>query len=96
MLLELTDIASALSPVKPLGAYRLQFDWQGANARLTLSTLSGPLQMAGQGAMVKGRLQFRGEAWAQPGQEQKLAILLNLLGQQRQRGNRHVVALEFQ
>ena len=96
MLLELTDIASALSPVKPLGAYRLQFDWQGASARLTLSTLSGPLQMAGHGAIVKGRLQFSGEAWAQPGQEQRLAILLNLLGQQRQRGNRHVVALEFQ
>ena len=96
MLLELKDIASALSPVKPLGAYRLQFDWQGARARLTLSTLSGPLQMAGHGAIVNGRLQFSGEAWAQPGQEQRLAILLNLLGQQRQRGNRNVVALEFQ
>jgi general secretion pathway protein N len=96
MLLELTDIASALSPVKPLGAYRMQFDWHGARARLTLSTLSGPLQMAGLGAIVNGRLQFSGEAWAQPGQEQRLAILLNLLGQQRQRGNRNVVALEFQ
>ena len=96
MQLELTDIASALSPVKPLGAYRLQFDWQGSRARLTLSTLSGPLQMEGQGAIVNGRLQFSGEAWAQPGQEQKLSILLNLLGQPRQRGNRNVVALEFQ
>ena len=96
MLLELRDIASALSPVKPLGAYRLQFDWQGARARLTLSTLSGPLQMAGHGAIANGRLQFSGEAWAQPGQEQRLAILLNLLGQQRQRGNRNIVALEFQ
>jgi len=94
--LELTDIASALSPVKPLGAYRLQFDWRGARAQLTLSTLSGPLQMSGHGEIVNGRLQFSGEAWAQPGQEQRLAVLLNLLGQQRQRENRRVVALEFQ
>ncbi len=96
MQLELTDIASALSPVKPLGAYRLQFDWQGVRAQLTLSTLSGPLQLAGRGAIVNGRLKFSGEAWAQPGQEQRLAILLNLLGQRRQVGNRNVIALEFQ
>ncbi len=96
MQLELTDIASALSPVKPLGAYRLQFDWQGARAQLTLATLSGPLQMEGKGAIVNGRLQFSGLAWAQPGEEQRLAVLLNLLGQQRQMGNRNVIALEFQ
>ena len=96
MQLELTDIASALSPVKPLGAYRLQFDWQGARAQLTLATLSGPLHMEGHGAIVNGRLTFSGQAWAQPGQEQRLAILLNLLGQQRQMGNRNVIALEFQ
>lgn len=96
MQLALTDIASALSPVKPLGAYRLQFDWQGARAQLTLATLSGPLQMEGHGEIVNGRLQFSGLAWAQPGQEQRLAVLLNLLGQRRQMGNRNVIALEFQ
>ncbi len=96
MQLELTDIASALSPVKPLGAYRLQFDWQGARAQLTLTSLSGPLQIEGHGAIVNGRLHFSGLAWAQPGQEQRLAILLNLLGQRRQVGNRNVIALEFQ
>ncbi len=96
MLLELTDIASALSPVKPLGAYRLQFDWRGARAQLTLGTLSGPLRLEGTGAIEHGRLHFSGLAWAQPGQEQRLAILLNLLGQRRQVGNRNVIALEFQ
>lgn len=95
MQLQLTDIASALSPVKPLGAYRLQFDWQGEQAQLTLSTLSGPLLMEGSGAIVNGRLQFSGQAWAQQGQEQRLAILLNLLGQRRQVGNRNIIALEF-
>ena len=96
MQLELTEIASALSPVKPLGAYRLQFDWQGQRAQMTLATLSGPLQMEGNGAIVNGRLKFSGQAWAQPGQEQRLAVLLNLLGQRRQIGNRNVIALEFQ
>ena len=95
MQLNMTEIASALSPVKPLGAYQLQVDWRGARAQLTLKTLSGPLQLQGSGVLVNGRLQFSGEAWAREGQEQRLAILLNLLGQRRQQGNRNIIALEF-
>jgi len=95
MQLDMTEIASALSPVKPLGANQLQVDWRGARAQLTLKTLSGPLQLQGSGALVNGRLQFSGEAWAQQGQEQRLAMLLNLLGQQRRQGNRNIIALEF-
>jgi len=95
MQLDMTEIASALSPVKPLGAYQLQLDWRGALAQLTLKTLSGPLQLHGSGVLANGRLQFSGEAWAQEGQEQRLAILLNLLGQRRQQGNRNIIALEF-
>ena len=95
MQLDMTEIASALSPVKPLGAYQLQVDWRGARAQLTLKTLSGPLQLQGSGVLVNGRLQFSGEAWAREGQEQRLAILLNLLGQRRQQGNRNIIALEF-
>ena len=95
MQLDMTEIASALSPVKPLGDYQLQLDWRGALAQLTLKTLSGPLQLRGSGVLANGRLQFSGEAWAQEGQEQRLAILLNLLGQQRQQGNRNIIALEF-
>ena len=95
MQLDMTEIASALSPVKPLGAYRMQFDWQGNRAAITLKSLSGPLLLEGSGAIVNGRLQFSGQAWAQEGHEKKLAILLNLLGQRRQIGNRDVIALEF-
>lgn len=95
MQLDMTEIASALSPVKPLGAYQLQLDWRGALAQLTLKTVSGPLQLRGSGVLANGRLQFSGEAWAQEGQEQRLAILLNLLGQRRQQGNRNIIALEF-
>ena len=95
MQLDMTEIASALSPVKPLGAYQLQVDWRGARAQLRLKTLSGPLQLQGGGVLANGRLQFSGQAWAQEGQEQRLAILLNLLGQRRQIGNRNIIALEF-
>ncbi len=96
MQLDLREIASALSPVKPLGAYRLHFDWRGEQAQLVLSTLSGPLHLQGSGALVGGRLRFSGQAWAEQGQEQPLAVLLNLLGQRRQAGNRNIIALEFQ
>ncbi len=95
MQLDMTEIASALSPVKPLGAYRMVFLWRGDAARLTLGTLSGPLMLEGAGDIVHGRLQFSGQAWAEAGKEQSLAILLNLLGQRRQVGSRSVIALEF-
>ncbi len=95
MRLEMTEIASALSPVKPLGAYRMQFDWQGNKARINLESLSGPLMLEGSGSIVNGRLQFSGQAWAREGEEQRLAVLLNLLGQRRQVGDRNVIALEF-
>ena len=95
MLLEMTDIASTLSPIKPLGAYRLQLDWQGEQAALTLATRSGPLLLEGAGQFAGGKLRFSGQAQAQEGQEERLAILLNLLGQRRQVGNKNFIALEF-
>ncbi len=95
MQLEMREIASSLSPVKPLGAYRMQFVWRGEEAHITLNTLSGPLMLEGAGEIGGGRLQFSGQAWAQEGQEQRLAVLLNLLGQRRQVGSRSVIALEF-
>ncbi|MEO0316865.1 MAG: hypothetical protein RL404_542 [Pseudomonadota bacterium] len=95
MQLDMTEIASALSPVKPLGAYRMEFLWRGDAAHLTLSTRSGPLMLEGAGEIIRGRLRFSGQAWAREGKEQQLAILLNLLGQRRQAGGRSVIALEF-
>lgn len=95
MLLEMTDIASTLSPIKPLGAYRLQLDWHGEQAALMLVTRSGPLLLEGTGQFAGGKLKFSGQAQAQEGQEERLAILLNLLGQRRQVGNKNFIALEF-
>jgi general secretion pathway protein N len=45
--------------------------------------------------MTNGRFQFSGKAWAEAGQEARLANLLNLLGQRRNDGEKDVIALEF-
>jgi general secretion pathway protein N len=93
--LDLSDIGSRLSPIRPLGAYRLTLDWRGQQAQLQLTSLHGPLLLSGSGSIDSGRLQFSGRAQAEPGAEERLANLLNLLGQPRQEGSTRYIALEF-
>lgn len=95
MNLEMNDMASRLSPVKPLGAYNLALDWRGQQASVTLKTAKGPMLLSGSGVFANGRLQFSGKAEAEAGQEERLANLLNLLGQRRREGDKNVIALEF-
>lgn len=95
MTLQMTDIASRLSPVKPLGAYDLTMEWRGQQADLQLKTVRGPMLLSGTGTIVNGRLQFSGRAEAEAGQEERLAVLLNLLGQRRTEDNKNFIALEF-
>ncbi len=95
MSLEMDDIASRMSPVKPLGSYNLAFDWRGTQATMALKTIRGPLLLSGTGTLDNGRLQFSGKAEAEAGQEERLANFLNLLGQRRREGDRNIVALEF-
>lgn len=95
MTLELMNVASRLSPVKPLGAYRVVLDWRGQQAQMKLSTDKGPMLLRGEGTVANGRLQFSGRAEAEAGQEERLANLLNLLGQRRHEGGKDVIALEF-
>jgi general secretion pathway protein N len=89
------DIASRLSPIKPLGAYQLIMDWRGQQAQLVLKTVKGPMLLSGTGSLTNGRFQFSGKAEAEEGQEERLANLLNLLGQRRREGDKNVIALEF-
>jgi len=95
LLLEMTDIASRLSPIKPLGAYRLTMNWQGQKATLQLQTDHGPMLLSGQGGIDGGRFRFSGRAEAAPGEEERLANLLNLLGQRRTENGKNFIALEF-
>lgn len=93
--LSMQDIASRLSPIKPLGAYNLGLTWQGRMAAVKLTTLKGPMLLDGSGTLNNGRLAFSGTAQAAAGQEERLANLLNLLGQRRNIDDKNIIALEF-
>jgi len=98
MKLTMQDMASALSPVKPLGSYLMTFVWHEQSAAIELKTLQGPMLLSGAGTLVQGNLQFSGEAKAQDGQEDRLVNLLNLLGQHKPGAPgavNNVIALEF-
>lgn len=86
--LEALAVSSRLSPLKPLGSYRLDIQG-GDNPKLQLSTLTGDLQLSGQGQWVDARLHFNGEASASPEREAALSNLLNILG--RRQGTRSII-----
>jgi len=92
--LEMIDIASRLSPIKPLGSYDLALDWHKLRADVKLITVKGPLLLNGSGEINNGRLEFSGTADVEAGQEEKLANLLNLLGQRRRIDGKEIIALE--
>lgn len=93
--LEMNDIASKMSPVRPLGSYDLALVWRGLQAAVTLKTIKGPMLLSGSGMLAGGHFQFSGKAESEAGQEERLANFLNLLGQRRKEGGKDVIALEF-
>jgi general secretion pathway protein N len=95
MQLLMNDMGSRLSSIKPLGSYQLAFDWRGQNADIVLTTSKGPMMLSGNGSLIAGSFRFSGKAFAETGQEDRLANLLNLLGQRRRDGDKDVIALEF-
>ncbi len=95
MNLEVNELASRMSPIRPLGSYTLPIVWHGAQASVMLKTIKGPMLLSGSGMFANGHLQFSGTAQAETGQEQKLENFLNLLGQRRREGDHDVIALEF-
>ena len=92
--LNLQDMASRLSPVKPMGSYRVALTGTPEGTPtpgLDLSTLTGPLLLSGQGQWVGQRLRFTGEARAAEGHEAAFDNLLNILG--RRQGARSLLSL---
>ncbi|MGM9426889.1 type II secretion system protein N [Hydrogenophaga sp. MI9] len=87
---EAQDLATRVSTLRPLGSYRVEIR-AGADdqASLSLATLSGGLQLQGNGQWVGGRLRFRGDAQAAPGNETALANLLSIIG--RREGTRSLL-----
>lgn len=78
--LDALAMSTSLSPLKPIGSYRLALKGSAANPALTLSTLEGALQLRGNGAIQNGRFVFDGEATAAEGREDALSNLLNIIG----------------
>lgn len=71
---------SALSPVAPLGDFRLVASGAGEGGDIVLSTLSGPLLLEGRGRMTGGVLRFNGTADAEPAMRDRLSALIGVLG----------------
>jgi general secretion pathway protein N len=86
--LNLLDLSSRLSPLRPMGSYRLQLQGsQGAAPmQVQLDTLRGHLHLQGRGEWIGERWRFEGEARADPAHEAALSNLLNVLG--RRQGNK--------
>ncbi|HEV7816314.1 MAG TPA: type II secretion system protein N, partial [Janthinobacterium sp.] len=93
--LEMMDMSSRLSALRPLGSYEMAMDWHGQEAQLTLRSIKGPLLLDGTGGLANGRFRFSGQAQAADGYETTLASLLNLLGQRRMSNGKNIIALEF-
>ena len=80
LVVTLTDMTSRVSPVKPLGSYRVAFQSQGDTSTIELSTLKGPLILTGQGAVSANATSFHGQASAAAEARDNLAGLLNVVG----------------
>lgn len=90
--LELRDVASALTPVRPLGAYRIEIDGTGASSRIHMSSIDGPLRLSGDGTWTaRGGLRFTAYAEADESERLRLQSLLGLLG--RRDGSRTMIKI---
>jgi general secretion pathway protein N len=77
--------SSTLTPVSPFGHYRLNLSGGFPGTRLTLVTLTGPLEMTGDGTIAeRGRVRFQGVARpvanADATTRTQLSGLISLLG----------------
>lgn len=90
--IELRDTASAMTPVRPLGSYRIDVASSGREATVAIATLSGPLNLQGNGSW-NGRtgLRFSAEAHADPSERARLESFLALIG--RREGDKTVIRI---
>jgi general secretion pathway protein N len=86
-------ISSRLTPVSPLGSYRLSGTGEGSELRLSLTTVSGDLGLAGQGEWKPGVGTLHFEGAARPlAHAEELEPMLQLLGADRGKGQRALSA----
>jgi len=81
----------SLSDVRPLGRYALDASADQGPAHITISTVEGPLRIAGKGTFAPpSRLDFSGEARGEGPDAGALEPLLNLIGPRRADGSRAI------
>jgi general secretion pathway protein N len=90
--LDWRDAQSALSPVAPLGNYRLTIAGAGDAASIRLDTLGGPLRLEGSGTLRGWRVSFKGLASVEPDMRAALNGLIGVLGPRS--GHNVLLALE--
>ncbi len=79
--IELRDMASAMTPVRPLGSYRVSINGLGSRTELGIQTLMGPLQLSGNGTWdARAGLKFVAQASADQSEAARLQSFLGLLG----------------
>ncbi len=79
--IELRGASSAMSPVRPLGSYRVDVVGSGSQAQLSIATIDGPLQLKGNGSFdAKRGLRFVAEASAEAPERDRLQSFLGLIG----------------
>lgn len=79
--IELRDASSAMTPVRPLGSYRIDVVGRRGRAELSLATIDGSLRLQGNGHFDANRgLRFVAEASAQGRERDRLQSFLGLIG----------------
>ncbi len=92
MSVELREVASVMSPVRPLGSYRIDVTSSGPQTDLSLSTLAGPLRLSGKGQWSGGAgMRFTAEASADERERANLQGMLGLIG--RREGDRVIIKI---
>ncbi len=80
---------SAISTINPFGSYQINLTGAETSVTLDLTTLSGPLMLAGHGSWTPARgLAIEARATASPGSQDALAELLHHLGPEVSPGTR--------
>ena len=79
--IELRDAASAMTPVRPLGSYRIELVGKGSQADVSIATIDGPLQLEGTGTWTNRQgLRMVAEARADESRGRDLRPFLGLIG----------------
>jgi general secretion pathway protein N len=92
MFVELRDVTSAMTPVRPLGSYKVDVASAGPQATVSLSTMSGPLLLTGSGDWEARRgLRFSAQAEAEGSERDRLQAFLALVG--RRDGEKTIIKI---